>query len=330
MPHVLVAGKIHDAGLAVLHAAPNITVDLVEDVSVASYSPLIHKADALLIRTQPLTAREIALGTHLQMVSRHGVGVDSVDVAALSARHIPLTIVGDVNSLSVAEHTLTLLLALAKQVCHYDKSIRNGHWDCRNSFSAIEIAGRTLLVLGFGRIGREVARLARSFTMSVLAYDPWLPDQLFAEHGVTRVTNIADGLRMADAVTVHLPLVGDKPLIDRAALSVMKPSAILINTARGGLIDEQALAEALQEGRIAGAGLDVLCEEPPDMNSPLLHVADRLILSPHSAGLTAEAAMRMSVSAATNIINYFNGELDHSLVVNPGVLHERDAPGQAQ
>lgn len=328
MPNILVAGKIHPAGLDILHNASGFKVQLVQEVSVASYAPFIAEADALLIRTQPLTAKEIFDGKNLRMVSRHGVGYDSVDVAALTERNIPLSIVGNVNSLSVAEHTLSMLLALAKRICYFDSSIREGEWNRRNSFSAVEVAGRTLFILGFGRIGREVARLAKSFRMKVIAYDPFLPENIFVESGVTRVTEINDGLQQADAVTIHLPLSGDKAVIGADELALMKSHAILINTARGGIVDEEALATALQNDALGGVGLDVLQQEPPALNSALLAQRDKLILSPHSAGLTEEAAMRMSISAATNIVNFFTGQLDTDLVVNKQVLALSDLMSQ--
>lgn len=320
MPHVLVAGKIHPAGIELLRSAPGFTVELISPVSVDSYAPFLPQADALLIRTQPLTAVEIASARQLKIVSRHGVGYDSVDIAALSARHIPLAVVGDVNSRSVAEHTLALLLALAKRVCYFDQAIRAGDWNSRNTFSAVELAERTLFILGFGRIGREVARLAQAFRMKVVAWDPYVADSAFADLGVARVRDIDAGLQEADAVTVHLPRVGDRPLIGRAELALLKPGALIINTARGGIIDEDALAGALAANHLGGAALDVLKCEPADLASALLEQKERLILTPHSAGLTGEAAMRMSVSAAQNIIDYFNERLEPSLVVNPEVL----------
>ncbi|WP_455818935.1 hydroxyacid dehydrogenase [Pseudomonas cerasi] len=325
MPHVLIAGKIHEAGLNLLKSTPGFTWDLVEEVSTASYAPFIAKADALLLRTQPLTATEIARGENLQVVSRHGVGYDAVDLAALNQRGIPLTIVGDVNSLSVAEHTLALLLAVAKQVRVYDGGIRSGNWNCRNSFSAIELSGRTLLVLGFGRIGREVARLAGCFNMHVVAWDPFVGAETFNALNVQRVEELNAGLKMADALTVHLPLSDSKPLLGRAELALLKPNAIVINTARGGIIDEQALIDALKSEALAGAGLDVFSQEPPAVDSPLLLESERLILSPHSAGLTQEAAMRMSVSAVNNIIHYFNGTLEEKLIVNHRQINNADA-----
>ncbi|WP_431022760.1 hydroxyacid dehydrogenase [Erwinia rhapontici] len=268
MPHVLIAGKIHEAGLTILKNTPGFTWDLVEEVSTASYAPFIAQADALLLRTQPLTAKEIAQGVNLQVVSRHGVGYDAVDVTALNQRGIPLTIVGDVNSLSVAEHTLALLLAVAKQVRVYDAGIRSGNWNCRNSFSAIELSGRTLLVLGFGRIGREVARLAGCFNMHVVAWDPFVAAETFSALNVQRAEELTDGLKMADALTVHLPLSDSKPLLGRTELALLKPNAIVINTARGGIIDERALVEALKNETLAGAGLDVFSQEPPAPDSP--------------------------------------------------------------
>lgn len=320
MPNILVAGKIHPAGLEVLRNAPGFNVTLVPEVSVESYAPHLSQADALLIRTQPMTAKEVAKAPQLKIVSRHGVGYDSVDVDALTARHIPLTIVGDVNSQSVAEHTLAMLLALAKRVTYFDSSIRAGEWNRRNTFSAVEIAHRKLFILGFGRIGREVARLAQSFRMVVQAYDPYLPDEIFQQLQVQRVADIPTGLKAADAVSVHLPLSGEKPLIGREEMALMKPGALLINTARGGLIDEDALAASLANHHLGGAGLDVLKAEPANLSDALLQQSDRLILSPHTAGLTAEAAMRMSVSAASNIVDYFSGQLDDTLVVNKQVL----------
>ncbi|ROR15219.1 hydroxyacid dehydrogenase [Erwinia sp. JUb26] len=316
MPHVLIAGSIHQAGLTILQNAPGFTYELVKEVSTASYAPLIEHADALLLRTQPLTATEIAQAPRLKVVSRHGVGYDAVDVAALNQRGIPLTIVGDVNSLSVAEHTFALLMAVAKQVRVYDENLRSGNWNCRNSFSAMELSGRTLFVLGFGRIGREVARMARCFNMFVVAYDPYVADEIFHALGVERITELEAGLKIADALTVHLPLSDSKPLIGRRELALLKPQAIVINTARGGIVDEQALIDALKNDRLGGAGLDVFSQEPPPRDSALLHASYRLILSPHSAGLTEEAAMRMSVSAVNNIIHYFTGELDEKLIVN--------------
>lgn len=316
MVRVLVAGKLHPDGLAVLQRA-DVEIDYVEEVSAESYKPYLGRADAVLIRTQAMTAAHIDLAPNLKIVSRHGVGFDAVDVGALNKRGIPLTIVGDVNSRAVAEHATMLMLAAARRTVIFDSKTRAGDWNYRNSLDCDELDGRTLLIVGLGRIGRRLAEIAKALGMDVWGFDSFLSDETMIARGVHPVSSLAEGLKKADVISLHVPKVGDKPLIGAAELSLMKPSAILINTARGGLIDEAALAEALSSAKIAGAGLDVFHDEPPAKDNPLL-ICDRVVLSPHNAGLTEACARRMAISAATNILNFFDGKLDRSLVVNDG------------
>ena len=315
MPHILVAGRIHDSGVALIKATPGFTYDLVDEVTAAAYTPFMVKADALLIRTQPLTAEVIAQAKHLKIVSRHGVGYDSVDVKALNERKIPLAIVGDVNSRSVAEHTLTLMLSTARRVVAYDTAARNGNWNLRNSFSAVELDGKLLVLLGFGRIGKAVAKLAQAFGMRVAAYDPFVNAAAMNELSVEFLPDVRSGLAHADFLSVHVPATTGEALIGATELALMKPNAILINTARGGLIDELALDAALRKGTVAGAGLDVFVVEPPQPDHPLLSNL-KCTISPHAAGLTQECAERMGVMAAQNIFDYFNGALNSALIVN--------------
>jgi D-3-phosphoglycerate dehydrogenase / 2-oxoglutarate reductase len=314
MPHVLVAGKIHDAGLAVLKAAGDVTFELVQDVTMEAYAPHLPSADALLLRTQPLKANLLAKALRLKIVSRHGVGYDSVDVAALSARKIPLTIVGDVNSRAVAEHTLMLMLAAARRTVAHHQASTTGNWNERNTFDSVELDGKTLLVLGFGRIGRRVAELARAFGMTVMAYDPFITAAQMTEAFAEHCPDLKVGLSKADYVTIHLP-GGQGAALGAIELAVMKPSSIIINAARGGLVDEMALDSALRERRIRAAALDVLNEEPPSSSHPLLS-NPYVTISPHNAGLTEECAMRMGVAAAQNILDCFRGRLNPSFVVN--------------
>lgn len=319
MPHVLVAGKIHAAGADVLKAAPGVTCDFVDEVSTASYLPFIAKADAILIRTQPLPASAIAAAPKLRIVSRHGVGFDSVDVAALNARKIALCIVGDVNSRAVAEHTLALMLAAARRVAAHDQAVRAGNWNMRNAFDALELDGKRLLLVGFGRIGRRVAQLAQAFGMTVAAFDPMVPVESMAEAGVERAEDLAAALPLADYVSLHVPLIGGKAVLGEGELARLKPSAIVVNTARGGLIDELALDAALRARALRGAGLDVLADEPPKPDHPLL-ANPYVTITPHNAGLTEECTARMGVAAARNILDYFAGKIDQRLVVNAGAL----------
>lgn len=314
MVRVLVAGKIHPDGLALLQR-PDITLDYVEEVSASSYRPYLNDADAILIRTQPLSAEFIAEAAKLQMVSRHGVGYDAVDVTALNARKIPLAVVGDVNSRAVAEHATMLMLAAARRAVIFDAKTRDGLWNDRNSLDMDELDGRSLLIVGFGRIGKRLAQIAFALGMQVSAYDRFQSDDAIRAEGVRPVSDLNDGLREADVVSLHVPKVGDKALIGIDELALMKRTAIIINTARGGLIDERALADALSAGRLAGAGLDVFEEEPPRRDHPILR-CERAVLSPHNAGLTEACARRMAMSAAQNILDHFAGSLDPALVVN--------------
>lgn len=317
MTHLLVAGKLHPAGVARLDAlrADGVTVDYVEEVSEPSYAGLIHKADALVIRTQPLSAATIENAARLKVVSRHGVGYDAVDVDALNRRGIALTIVGDVNSVSVAEHAMMLLLAASKRVLRADRAVRDpAHWNWRNRLEQREITGRNLLIIGYGRAGRHLARMAAGFSMVVRAHDPYLERQGWPAGDVACAPDLAEALAWADCISVHVPK-GDRPLLGEDELRHVKPGVIIANTARGGVIDEAALARALADGRVGAAGIDVFEEEPPTGASPLA-AHDNALLSPHIAGLTEEAAMRMALASIDNALAFLNGTINPALIVN--------------
>ena len=315
MPSVLVAGTIHPAGLHLLGASKGISVTYIEAVSTESYAPHVEGADAILIRTQPMPKSIIERAGSLRIVSRHGVGYDAVDVEALSARGIPLAIVGDINSRTVAEHAMTLMLASAKRLIKLDQAVRGGDWRYRDAREAIELDGKSLLIIGFGRIGRIVAGMAKAFGMSILAHDPFLSAAAISEAGAEPAPDLMDALARADFVTIHAPKKDGRPVIGIAEISVMKRSAIIINTSRGGVADEAALLAAIETGAIAGAALDVFESEPPRQCNPL-HGHPNILLTPHVAGLTAECAERMSLVAAQNILDCFDGRLKPSLVVN--------------
>jgi len=320
MPHILIAGKLHPAGVSLLQAAARngFSYDYVEEVSEPSYAPLIHKADALVIRTQPLSAATIAKAERLRVVSRHGVGYDSVDVPALNARGVALTIVGDVNSVSVAEHAMMQIVATAKRALAADRSVRGGAWGWRNKLEQREISGKTLLILGYGRIGRHLARMAGGFQMQIRAYDPFLEASGWPEGPVRPVANLSEGLAWADCISVHVPR-SDAPLIGAKEIAAMKPGVIIANTARGGVIAEAPLRAALASGHVFGAGLDVFDVEPPEDASPFGEL-DSVLLSPHIAGLTAEAAERMAVASVQNVFDYFDRTIAPELVVNRAFL----------
>ena len=318
MPYVLVAGKLHSSGLALLERAEGVTFTHVEDISEASYQPYLDQADAVVIRTQPMAAASIARAPRLQIVSRHGVGYDAVDVAALNARKIPLCIVGDVNSVSVAEHAMMLILACVKRLIRSDAAVRQGPWGWRNTLEQGEVAGKVLLILGYGRIGRHLARMAAAFGMEIVAFDPWALAHGWPEGAARPVATLEEGLALADVISVNLPKA-DRPILGAAELALVRRGAVIVNTARGGIVDEGTLAEALTSGQVGAAGLDVFDTEPPGPDHPLL-AFDQVILTPHTAGLTAEAAERMAISSVQNVLDYFAGRLDPALIVNKDAI----------
>ena len=318
MPHVVVAGILHPSGLALLADAPGVSFDHIEEISEPSYQRCLARADAVILRTQPMCAASVAMAPRLQIVSRHGVGYDAVDVAALNARAIPLCIVGDVNSVSVAEHAMMLILACAKQLIRADRAARTGPWVWRNRLEQTEVAGKHLLILGYGRIGRHLARMAAAFDMQVTAFDPYVAAKGWPEGVARPVAALAEGLAQADFVSAHLPKP-DRPVLGAAELALMKRGTVVINTSRGGIVDEVALAAALTSGHIAAAGLDVFETEPPAADHPLL-AFDQVILTPHIAGLTREAAERMAIASVQNVLDHFAGRLDPDLIVNRDAL----------
>lgn len=314
MPRVLVAGRIHEKGISILRNARGINIDYVHEVSVEAYEPYLGDADAILIRTQPLTATAIDKAPQLKIVSRHGVGYDSVEIGRLNERHIPLAVVGDVHSRAVAEHTMMLILAAARRAALFDRKMRQGDWNYRNSLDSTEIGDKSLLLVGFGRIGQRVSRIASNFDMEISAYDPFVPSSVIVESGARPIDDLDIALGEADVISLHLPKLNDDFVLTAQRISRLKRGAIVVNTARGGMIDEASLLEALDSGRMAAAGLDVFNEEPM-LNAKLL-ACDRIVLSPHTAGLTEECAERMAIASAKNILNFFEGRLDPKLVVN--------------
>jgi D-3-phosphoglycerate dehydrogenase len=317
---VLVIEAFDPAGMELLSSAPNVTVDVVGSPSEPGFDGLLKAAHGVTLRMTPFPAELIQAAPSLRVVSRHGVGYDTVDVEALTRRRIPLAVVNESNPATVAEHTLALMLALARHLKAYDSALRAGDFAWRLRAESVELFGKTVLLVGFGRIGREVARRCAAFSMEVLVYDPHVPTGEIARAGGSPAGGLMAALGAADFVSLHAPLGPEtRSLINAQALACMKPGAILVNTARGGLIDEPALAAALAEGRLAGAGLDVFAPQPPAPDNPLLGM-DNVILTPHSAGMTREGAARIGKACAQNVLDGLEGRLDPGNVVNPETL----------
>jgi len=319
---VLVVGHIHQDGINLLKARADVTVEITEAHNESELVKLVRDTDALLVRSALITSTIIEAAPLLKVVSRHGVGFNSVDVQALNLRRIPLTIAVGGNAVSVAEHTLYLILALAKQGRRYDTAARQGDFNFRNAPIAREIETSKLLVIGFGRIGTQVTHRALAFGMSVHVYDPYLPDGVIENHAAHVVRNLHDALPQMDIVSVHCPLNEEtKDLISSTELSLMKPSALLINTARGGIVNEAALHSALRDREISGAGIDVFVTEPTNPSLNLLEL-ENVVVSPHCAGVTVESSARTARIAAQNTLNGLDSTLDRAFVVNREVLQQ--------
>lgn len=320
MARVLVVGRVHEAGLARLRARPGLETVELDERATAEIPQALAGAEAVIVRTARLEGSAIAAAPRLRVIAKHGVGYDNIDLVAAAARRIPVTVTATANAVSVAEHAMAQMLALAKHGPVMDAAVRAGDWAARTRIVSLELAGRTLLIVGFGRIGSRVARRALAFEMRVLVVDPYVPPERIRAAGCEPAASLRAALAEADIVTLHCPLgPATRGLLGAAELALLRPGALLVNTARGGLVDEPALVAALATGRLGGAALDVMEREPPAPDDPLL-AAPRLLLSPHVAGVTAESAVRMAVEAADNVLAGLDGRLDPSVVVNPEVL----------
>jgi D-3-phosphoglycerate dehydrogenase / 2-oxoglutarate reductase len=263
-------------------------------------------ADAALVGTwMKFNAELMDMSPALKVIARTGVGVDNVDVKAATQRRILVLHTPTANSLSVAEHAMAFVLTLSKQLAFLDAGVRGGNFKARRLHLPVDVEGKTLGLIGCGNIGRLVAKKCRdAFGMRTIGYDPFLKA---APEGIKLVETVQEVLQQADFVSLHLPFTPQtKNMIDRRELGLMKPSAFLINTSRGGIVHEAALAEALNGDTIAGAALDVFEQEPPEAGSPLLSCKN-LLLTPHSAALTRECVDRVALCAAQGIVDHLRG-----------------------
>lgn len=325
MPRVLIADKLEAPGLELL-AAAGIEVDNRPGLKGDDLKAALRAADAVICRSQPkLTAEYFDAPGKLRAVARAGVGVDNIDVAAATRTGVVVMNTPGGNTVSAAEHTVALLLALARRIPVADATMKAGGWD-RNTFVGTEVAGKTLGVVGLGRIGREVARRAKGLDMKVIALDPFVTAAKAAELGYDTAANLDELLPKVDFLTLHVPGGADtKSLIGARELGLMKKTARVLNVARGGIVDEQALAAALAAGTIAGAGIDVFTAEPIVADNPLLK-APNIVLTPHLGASTLEAQESVAVEAAQLIADFLlRGQVANAVnmaAVNPAELAE--------
>lgn len=300
---VLVAEPVAQEGVALLRAQHQ--VDERHGLSHDELCAILPDYDALIVRSQvQVDADVIAAGTRLAVIGRAGVGVDNVDLEAATRAGIVVVNAPTGNTIAAAEHTLALLYGVARRIAPADASLRRGEWK-RAQFTGLELRGRTLGIIGLGKIGQAIAVRARAMEMTVLGVDPYITAEAAANHGVELV-ELDELLSRADVVTVHVPLTrATRGLIGRDAISKMKPGSIVLNVARGGIVEEAAVADALRSGQLGGAGIDVFEQEPPT-DSPLLD-APNCLLTPHLGASTAEAQVLVSEEVAAQIIDVLDG-----------------------
>jgi D-3-phosphoglycerate dehydrogenase len=317
---VMIQMPISQGMREIFDTRPDIECDRFTDLSEDNLVEHIANYDGAILGVAPFTPRIIARADRLKVVSRFGVGYDAVDVPALTAAGIPLTIVGTANSVTVAEHSLFLMLALAKRCTIYDREVRKGNRNIRWEYPAYDIAGRNVLVLGFGRIGRRLVPRLVAMQMNVLVHDPYVTQDAITCAGATPVEDWRAVLPDIDFLSVNCPKNEETTgMVGVAELAAMKRTAFVINTARGGIVDEAALYEALKAEAISGAGIDPFVIEPAPVDTPLFEL-DNIIVSPHSAGVTEESIYRMGYWAAKNVVDCFDGKLDPDNVINKEVL----------
>ena len=300
---VLITESVHDIGPELLRQAGCRLVFADRDMEVIRRE--IVDADGVIVRILPLPRTLLETGKRLKIVSKHGVGVDNIDLDYCREAGVAVTVTPDANGQAVAEHASALMMALAKHLIPVSRAYRETGFGAKNSPPCMELSGKTAGVVGLGRIGKRFADMCRlGFGMEVLAYDPYLRE---APQGVELVSGLEELLKRCDVVSLHCALAENtRGMIGRDQLAAMKPGAILINCARGPLVEGEALIEALRSGRLGGAGLDVTDPEPLPPDSPLFQM-ENVIVTPHFAPSTRESAQRMSRIAAENVIACLSG-----------------------
>ena len=313
---ILIIQPIHEAGIKLLMDNSNYEYEIIENLEAQDIKSKISNCDAISIRTANLSGELINCSKNLKIISRHGVGYDNIDLTASKEKNITLAITSTSNAVAVAEHVLFMLLNIAKRKSMYDETVKSGNFSNRNKLpKTIEIWNKNILIAGFGRIGQCLIKRCLGFEMNVFVYDPFVSKEVVESLGGKKVENLEDSIKNMDAVSLHVPLNDKtKNLINYNLLKIMKKNCIIINAARGGVINETDLDRALNENLIFGAGLDVFEKEPPDQNNPLLK-NEKVLLSPHTAAFTEECMVRMGKETIQNIIDFFEKKLDKSKTI---------------
>ena len=316
MKKIAIIEKIHNDGLELLKQNRDYEYELITDVSEENLIKKLPEFDACTFRVSKLDEKILKHCPKLKVISRHGVGYDNVDLNFIKNNNISLLITATANAVAVAEHVISMFLSLSKSTFKYDEEVRKGNFKSNASkIQTFELLNKNILIAGFGRIGKKLISRCLAFDTKVYIYDPYIDKKIIKEFGGIKVDKIEDGLKIADYVSLHMPLTDEtKNLINYNTLKTMKKNSIIVNTARGGIINELDLEKALNEELIFGAALDVFSKEPVEINNPLLK-NKKVILSPHSATFTDECTSRMGIETTKNIIDFFENKIDKSMIV---------------
>jgi D-3-phosphoglycerate dehydrogenase len=308
--------KIDESGLKILEKHPNFEFDIIENISKENLIKELPKFDGLTLRVAKLDSEILKNCKKLKIISRHGVGYDNVDLNYIKKNNIKLLITATANAIAVAEHAMYMILSLSKGVTSYDTEVRSGNFKKNVSkIETYELFNKEILIAGFGRIGKNLIKRCLGFEMKVNVYDPFVNNEIIKSFGGNKVEDLNTAVKTADFISIHMPLNKEtRNLIDLKMLKNMKKNTIIINTARGGVINERDLDKALKEKIIFAAGLDVFEKEPPDNDNPLLKNS-RVVLSPHAATFTQECLSKMSIETAQNLIDFFEGKLNKNSIV---------------
>ena len=308
--------NIHEDGIKLLKDNKNFEFEIIDDLSEENLLKKIHLYDGISLRVRKLSNDLLSKATKLKVISRHGVGYDNVDTSYLKKKDITLLITATANAIAVSEHVFYLMLTISKNFLNLDKEVRVGNFKKNiNNFPTFELHNKEILIAGFGRIGKNLIKKCIGFDMRVKVYDPFVEEKIISDMGGLKVENFDKALTTADFLSIHMPLnENSRDLINLEKMKIMKKTSVVINTARGGIVNEVDLSQALDDKTILAAGLDVFNNEPIDMNNPLLKNRN-VILSPHTAALTNECKIRMAKETAQNIINYFEDKIDKNTIV---------------
>ena len=318
---VAVLGKVDPKGLSFL-IENEFKVIEIESFEIQNLKEQLKDVDGILLRTTKLDKEILEHCDNLKIISRHGVGYDNVDLDFLNENKIALCITSTSNAVSVAEHVLSFFIYLTKKLSLSDSLVKEGNFEKRSELpNFFELYKKKVLIIGFGRIGKEVAKRCLGFDMEVYVYDPFLDNEIIIKNQCIPIEK-NQGLAIADFITIHLPLNRDtKNFISQTELNLMRKNSILVNTSRGGIVNENDLCIALDSKKIQGAGMDVFVSEPPESNHPFFKL-DNILLTPHNAALTLECRERMSLEASQNIVFFLNNmsELNVENLVNKKYL----------